>query len=157
MCSKSSVSTTTHSSAAPLQRLRTTEGTPHKLSQKSKMSSSTLQKETREITQDGVNLAACWLCYFPQIPVFIYSNREKTGFLTKITIQTNRKQCIWMPNTQHLLSQAPGLQHHQRPQSYFSSTQDLAVSVSSSLFHVKIKTILCCKRILTTTSAQLWA
>lgn len=54
MCSKSSVSTTPHSSV----RLRTTEGTPHytarKLSQKSKMASSTLQRETREITQDRV-------------------------------------------------------------------------------------------------------
>lgn len=54
MCSKSLVSTAPRSSV----RLCTTEGTPHytahKLSQKSKMASSTLQRETREITQDHV-------------------------------------------------------------------------------------------------------
>ena len=84
MCSKCSVSTPPHSSTAPLLRLRTTEGTPRytarKLSQKSNTASSTLQRETREITQESVTQLSAAFVISPQITVFIYSNREKLFF-----------------------------------------------------------------------------
>lgn len=112
----------------------------HKLSQKSKIASSRLQRETREVTQDGVTQLSAVFVFSPQILVFI---ERKPGILTKITTQTNRKQHIRMPNTQHLLSWAPGWQRRWCLKFYFSNTQDLAVSVSSSLFHVKIKSSYC--------------
>lgn len=144
MCLKSSVSTPPHASVAPLQRLLRTEGTPHYTSINSVRSPKSPVQDSKE-KQGKLHkmvLLSCLLSLFFPLKCLVFIER-KPGILTKITTQTNRKQHIRMPNTQHLLSWAPGWQRRWCLKFYFSNTQDLAVSVSSSLFHVKIKSSYC--------------
>lgn len=128
-------------------------------SKKSKVASSILQRETREITQGSVTwLPAAFVICLKFL--YLYIPKEKSYF----SKQTNKQKAVHS-NAKCPTSIVPG-PGKAVPSSYTvhsSSTRHQAVSVMASLSHVRLKpvthtskskTVICPKRILAISSVQ---